>query len=198
MNARALIAVLATTTVLVAGCGSGGTGSAGGSPSASSSAGTSMKGMDMSQTDAGSGPSETASMICGGEIRTAVRKNLALANQPRPTHTWAQATRVFTCTYRLPGGTLRLSVNDARDAATGREYFDRLRSDLPGAKAIGGMESFGFPSFANSRGNAVFLKDGKTLRVDASGLRRASLPAGFSREDAAYGVASAVIACWSE
>ena len=43
----------------------------------------------------------------------------------------------------------------------------------------------------------VFRKDHKTLWVDAGRLSRGGLPTGMSRTDVAYGVAAAVVACWS-
>ena len=76
-------------------------------------------------------------------------------------------------------------------------YFDRLRSRLPHTKAIRGLASFGFASFQTPRGDVVFLKDHKTLWVDATRLAPTDLPAGTSRAHVAYGVA-AVIACWTE
>jgi hypothetical protein len=44
----------------------------------------------------------------------------------------------------------------------------------------------------------VFLKDHKTLWVDATRVAASDLPEGTNRQDAAYGVAAAVIACWTE
>lgn len=201
MNARALFAVLATSTVLVSGCASGeSAGPAGAAPSVNSSNGPKgMSGMDMSESSADDGPSETASMVCTeDEIRVAVQKNLGLKREPTPAHIWSKADRLYSCTYRVPGGTLLVTVQDAVDDTVGRRYYDKLRSSLPGAETIRGMENFGFPAFQTRSGNVVFIKDGKTLQVDPTALRRDALPAGFSRQDVAYGVASAVIACWTE
>jgi hypothetical protein len=60
------------------------------------------------------------------------------------------------------------------------------------------MAGFGFPSFETPRGDVVFLKDHKTLWVDATRLARSDLPDGATRAHVAYGVAAAVIACWTE
>ena len=68
---------------------------------------------------------------------------------------------------------------------------------MPRAESLPGLQSLGLPAF-RSGGTVVFLKDGKTLRVDGSGLSAAALPAGLSRGEVAYGVAAAVVACWSE
>ena len=56
----------------------------------------------------------------------------------------------------------------------------------------------GLPSFATPDGNVAFLKDGKTLRVDASGLPATTLPQGSSNGEVAYAVAAAVVGCWTE
>lgn len=201
MNPRkagtALAAGLAATAVLLASCGSGsGSGSGSGAATAEDTGTHAMSdGMVMDGARQG-GPSETASMICGDEIRGAVRRNLALADDPVGVHSWSH--RLFRCTYRLAGGDLRLSVKDLDAAGPGRAYFDSLRHRLPGATTIKGLANFGFPAFETPRGDVVFIKDHKTLWVDATHLGARSLPQGSSRADIAYGVASAVIGCWTE
>jgi hypothetical protein len=152
-----------------------------------------MDGMDMA---AGTPPSAPARMICSDEIRDAVQHAFQLAAPPAAAHRWSH--RVYTCTYRISGETLALSVQDSPDVASGRAYYRALKARIPGETPIRGVESFGFPSFETSDGTVVFLKDGKTLQVDATRLSSASMPAGFSRVDAAYGVAAAVIGCWTE
>jgi hypothetical protein len=136
-------------------------------------------------------------MICGAEIRDAVKRTFAMTAGPTGTDTWSASRRVFSCGWSVPHGTLAMSVQDSLSEKTGRAYFDRLRSRLSGTR-VGGMESFGFPAFRTATGDVVFLKDGKTLQVDATHLSSAALPSGFSRGETAYSVASAVIACWTE
>ena len=91
-----------------------------------------------------------------------------------------------------------MTVQDATVQKEGRAYFADLRASLPGAKRLTGVEGFGFPSFETPDGDVVFLKDGKTLHVDASSLPSGALPAGYTRPEAAYSIASSVIACWTE
>lgn len=157
-----------------------------------------MKGHEDMQMTAVNGPSSPASMICTDEIKDAVTRTFALSSPPASTDSWAKSDRLYSCYYQLPGGRLTLSVQDAQDAATGRRHFDVLRSSLPDATPLRGLESFGFPAFATTTGKVAFLKDGKTLLVDASALPDESLPAGYTPGEAAYSVASAVIACWTE
>lgn len=142
-------------------------------------------------------PSASARMICSGEIRQAIRNKLELSHLATGMHVWGDT--IFSCSYRLPaGGDLRLSVKDLDAAGPGRAYFEQLRSRTPGARTIKGLAAFGFPAFESARGDTVFLKDHKTLWVDASRLTGADLPPGTSRQDASYGIAAAVIACWTE
>ncbi len=202
MRARTLFAIFAATALLTAGCGSSGSertaAPASDRPSSQHSKHDGMSGMAMSDMDPGDGPSQPARMVCSGEIREAVQRTFVLSHRPSPTHSWSPSSRIFTCVYRVSGRPLRLSVNDASDHTAGRAYFDRLRSTLHGATRIRGIESFGFPAFQTADGNVVIIKDGKTLRVDATNLTHASLPKDFSRTDAAYGIAAAVVACWTE
>lgn len=158
--------------------------------------GSSMAGMDM---NAATGqPSQTAAMICSNEVRDAVGSTLQIGTAPVGLHAWDPDTKVFSCTYQLPGGDLRLTVDDAVGAAEGTTYFEDLKARLPGVKQIKGLENFGFPAFETADGSVVFIKDHKTLWVDGTRLAASDLPADTSRTEVAYGVAAAVIACWSE
>ncbi|HEY3529327.1 MAG TPA: hypothetical protein VGK78_09260 [Nocardioides sp.] len=204
MNRR-LIAVLAAAAavlpIVLAACGSSRSSEPAAThvmPDGRTMSGSAMPGMapSMGSDGSGAGPSSAAAMICGSETRDAVRRTLGLDRAPVGLHAWQPP--LFTCTYQLRSGALRLSVRDLAAAAAGRESFARLRTRLPGATRIRGVESFGFPAFETARGDVVFLKDHKTLWVDASRLGSSALPAGTSRQDVAYGVAAAVIACWSE
>lgn len=194
---------LAALALLVTGCGATDTDATPVSASASTSTGThvmpngtSMADMDMPATKTPQ-PTAAATMICGDELRDVVAKTFDLADPPTSTHRWDGADRLFSCTYRIPAGNVQLSVQDSLDETTGRQYFRALRSSLADVHPLTGMENFGFPAFGTPEGDIVFLKDGKTLRVDTSALPRDAAP-GFSPEETAYKVAAAVIACWTE
>lgn len=193
-------AVLVVVVGLTAGCGahsSGSQGSPTSSPSTSSGTRgtTGMKGMDMGGSAT---PSQPAKMICSAEIRDAVTRTFALPRPVTGTGSWNVGNRVYACSYRVPGGILRLSVQDALTRDEGAAHFRGLRGRLPGATAIRGVEGFGLPSLQTTAGQVAFLKDGKTLVVDSSGVRAAGLPRGYSRSESAYAIAAAVVACWSE
>lgn len=191
MRVRALLGPALAVTLLTAGCSAGANDDA--RPAASRDH-EHVEGMDMSTT---SGPSSAALMICAREIGDAVARTFTLSTVPESKDVWSKAERVYTCGYQLVGGTLELSVQDAADDASGASYFDGLRRRLPGATELGGMENLGFPALATTD-RVVFLKDGKTLEVDAGAVPQEALRKGYTRRDAAYAVASAVIACWTE
>lgn len=144
------------------------------------------------------GPSKPAGMICSSEIAQAVQRTFGLPSLPTAKDQWADQT--YTCDYRLPSSTLRLSVKDLDETVAGRKYFDGLARRLSGAQSIKGLQNLGFPALETpaATGGVVFLKDHKTLWVDASRVARQDLAPGFTRTGAAYGVAAAVIACWTE
>ncbi len=160
------------------------------SPGMSMAPGTSMS--DMSGR---SGPSASARMICSPEIRSDVAKTLAMTATPPVKATWAH--EVYTCRYALPSGPLVLTVKDLPDAASGRTYFDGLRHRLGRTQSLSGLSGLGLPAFETRGGNVAFLKDGKTLLVDASRLPVSAGPQHQSRTDIAYQIATDVLACWS-
>lgn len=141
-------------------------------------------------------PSPAASMVCGDETARAVQRTFTMKALPHRTATWSD--HVFRCTYALPAGKLTLTVADLSTAAPGRAWFDSLRKQLPAPVAITGMANLGFPAYETQRGDVVFFKDDKTLWVDASSVATSQLPPRYTRTGAAYQIASAVIACWSE
>lgn len=145
--------------------------------------------------DSEHGPSEAARMICDGQVVTSVASILQLEGDVTPSSAWEAPT--FSCTYDIDGEPLVLTVHDVTDAAAGREHFDALQEDL-GAEEIEGMLGLGLPSFSTGDGVVAFLRDGKTLTVDAT-----ALPDGFAgdattHDEAAYAIASAVLTCWVE
>lgn len=141
-------------------------------------------------------PSPAAAMICKAETSDAVQRNFALKEPPVGLDGFSD--QLYRCTYQLPGGDLRLSVKDLSTAAPGQAYFNQLKGELGPVQPIRGLESFGFPAFQTPRGDVVFIKDHKTLWVDASRVADSDLRPGATRAEAAYGVAAAVIACWNE
>lgn len=191
---RRIALAVAGVPLLLAGCGSSaGTDTAARDmPASQPSGGPSMT----RDAEVAAAPSETASMICGEEIREAVAHTLTVDEVPAGVHSWRD--RLYRCSYHLGAGELRLSVKDLDADAPGRAYFQGLRARLPGATTIKGLPNFGFPAFETRHGDVVFIKDDKTLWVDASRLSPTRLPAGMSPEDVAYGVAAAVIGCWTE
>jgi len=145
---------------------------------------------------AGATPSDSARLVCGPEIAGNIAKLAALPSTPRGTATWAD--QLYTCTYQLPAGPLVLSVQDTSDEATGLAYFRALRTKLSPTHPLRGLEGLGLPSYENTDGHVVFLKDGKTLDVDASALTAPVGPHHSNPAEVAYEVGTDVIGCWSE
>lgn len=141
-------------------------------------------------------PSSSAAMICSAETHRSLQHNLGLTAQPQSTSRWADG--IYTCTYHLAEGELVVSVKDATDLAAGMRYFDSVRAGKSSLHPIGGLQSLGLPGYEDGKGTVLFLKDGKTLDIDATGLQT---KVGRYRQppaDVAYGLAAAIIACWSE
>lgn len=141
-------------------------------------------------------PSPAAAMTCSQETAGAVQRTFAV--KQRPVGLDAFADQLYRCTYQLAGGDLRLSVKDLSAAGPGQAYFNQLKADLGPVQPIVGMANFGFPAFQTARGDVVVIKDHKTLWVDASRVSDSDLRHGATRTEAAYAVAAAVIACWTE
>jgi hypothetical protein len=191
-----LIGAVAVLPFVVAGCASTGAATQA-TPRSSPSMHHSMApGMSMADTAHHAGPSASALMVCSSEIREDVAGVLALRSPAPTTTSWAR--HQYTCTYRLPTGPLVLSVQDSTDVRVGRAYFDRLRARLAGARTIRGLASFGLPAAQTKDGRVIFLRNGKTLEVDARGLPPRIGPHRRSPADIAYAVAADVVGCWSE
>jgi hypothetical protein len=135
-------------------------------------------------------------MVCGGEVRGDISHTLANAALSPGTSTWAD--RLYTCTYLLPNGRLVLSVKDSASSRSGHRYFQVAHKRADEAQPLGGLLNLGLPSYGTPDGTVVFLKDGKTLKVDASNLHHQPGAQQRSPVDVAYAVAAVVIACWSE
>lgn len=194
----------ALLAVLLAGCGVGAGALVGAAAPTTAPAGThrmpdgapmSDSGTGMGSMDHAAQPSAAAAMICSDKTHASLQHSLGLASVPRSTSRWAGG--IYTCTYHLVGGDLVVSVQDTTDPTAGRQYFDTVTARLPGLAPIRGLESFGLPGEQNGAGDVLFIKDGKTLLVDAT-----ALPAQVGRyqqtpAEVAYALAASIVACWS-
>ncbi len=136
-------------------------------------------------------------MICAGQVPGVVADVLGLEGDAAPSSSWDEP--IFTCTYELDGRPLVLSVHDATDVAQGEAHFAELRESFATAQDIEGLAALGMPSFSTGDGIVAFLRDGKTLVVDATALPDGLGQDGTRTQDqAAYTLASAVLVCWVE
>ena len=144
-------------------------------------------------TEAG-GPSEAAQMVCAGSVVTAVTKIVGLPSEPTPASEWDAP--MYSCTFDVDGDPLLLTVHDVADPAEGEAHFAETQQRLV-AREIEGLLGLGMPSFSTGEGVVGFLRDGKTLLVDATALPDGLGPDGTrTQHQVAYAVASAVLTCW--
>lgn len=191
---RYAVALALTSMLLLAGCGAAPTGPGGtGRESGRSTAPSPAMAAPEPAKDS---PSASAKMVCAEETRTNIVRILALPAPPHTTEAWAD--KLYTCTYALPAGPLRLSVKETADPAAARAHFESLQQRAASARPIEGMANLGLPAFETTAGSAVFVKDSFVLTVDATALKANLGPHNVSRSAFAYEVATAVLACWSE
>jgi hypothetical protein len=213
MNGRHwTLGLLATLSVLLTGCAATGatTQSAHGvsispmpamSPGMTMPPGVVMPGMTQagdasSAPGSGSaGPSASAQMVCGPEIRADVATILALRLAPPTTTTWVD--HLYTCTYHLPTGSLVLSVKESPDVPSATTYFTTLRGHLGITHSLVGLAGLGDPGYDTPDGTVVVLKDDKTLQVNATGLPSHIGQHQQSRADLAYEITSDILGCWT-
>lgn len=155
-------------------------------------------GHDHGSGEPATGPSRAARMICTGDVVDDVTRIMDLPAEVRPSSSWKEPT--YTCRFDLDAGPLTLTVHDATDRAAGMAHFQTRRTSSTGAAPIDGVYSLGLPAYETTAGTVSFVKDGKTLEVDATGLRGRSfgVDASKSRSEIAYAVAVSVLACWTE
>lgn len=152
---------------------------------------------DAAEAEDAVGPSETATMICGGSVAADVARLTGIDDLPEPSSTWQSP--MFRCTFELPDGPLVLSVHDVDDLDEGKAHFAARREALAPVKALKGMYGLGLPAFETGNGVAAFIREGKTLEVDATALPGSLGPKGtLDQADLAYAVATSVLACWTE
>lgn len=142
------------------------------------------------------GPSAAARMICTGQVVEDVTRVMGLERAVEPESSWTKP--MFTCTFGLPAGPLVLSVHDAADPTTGEAHFRTLRASRADATPINGVYSLGLPAYETADGTVAFVKDGRTLEVDATALRGLPASQELTRTEIAYAVAASVLACWTE
>jgi hypothetical protein len=204
MNRRHRVcALLAGGMLSLAGCASAG---ASGEPATSSadrspamSAGMVMPdGSTMgaaaapSATEAGT-PSAAEKMVCAAETHSIITEVLGLAHTPTSTATWRN--HLYTCTYRLPMGTLIVSVKQSSNPAAAAAYFQSSRTSRDGTKTLDGL---GEHSYGTTSGTVVLIKDSDTLTVDATRLPPVFGKESSKRSDFAYELASDILGCWTE
>lgn len=188
------LAVLISLTLLLSGCAAA---EAASPRSASSSAPAAPTATPAPSAPAApqSTPPPAAQMICADETQGNVAKIFSIAQPTKPVSHWSND--LFTCTYRLPTGTLQLSVKQSSDPTAARAYFAQQRRTAVNPEDIQGLANLGLPAYQTEDGEVSFVKDNMTLLVDGSQLS-APTTGDASRTHLAYQVATAILGCWSE
>lgn len=204
MNVRVCATVLvAAGALLVTGCASTRTAT---NPSVGSTApatqmmpgmvmpdGSTMGATTTSAAELAAGsPSAAETMICGDEIHATITTILGLPHPPSSAATWRE--HLYVCTYRLPMGTLIVSVKQSSDSVAAKTYFRSTRTALAASEALDGL---GQGSYGNASGIVVLIKDNDTLTVDATRLPAVFGTQQSKRFDFAYELASDILGCWT-
>lgn len=141
------------------------------------------------------GPSDSARMVCSAEVHRDIATALGLPTEPSSTSTWAG--HLYTCTYALAGGPFVIEVKELPSVAAAHSYFGQMRRDLPAAQPLLGLASLGLPGYQTPNGTVIFLKDDKTLSVDAAAMNGPIGSQRVSRTDFAYQIATDILGCWN-
>jgi hypothetical protein len=136
-------------------------------------------------------------MTCSEEeIQNAIALTLGLSGRPKRTSQWVKP--VYTCTYQLHDGPLRLAVTEFGSDAAAVHEFNQLKSQYAHGKVpLLTLEAFEVPAFLASDDVVLTVKDNKLLRVDATQLPKTVGPSHRARRDLIYLVTSAILRCWS-
>jgi hypothetical protein len=137
-------------------------------------------------------PSASAAMVCSADVRNDIKTVLASPRVPAGTSTFVD--HLFTCSYRLPIGTLVLLVQESPDAAATSTYFASLRQQLGKTADLAGL---GEGAYGTDTGTVVVRKDDHVLRVDATDLPGEFGAQRAKRADFAYEIASVILGCWT-
>lgn len=180
--------VVATFCVVIAGCGDSG---------AHATLGAKATPTANSGSSSITGPSLSARMTCSEEeIQNAITLSLDLNGPPKRTSQWVKP--VYTCTYHLDEGPLRLTVTEFGSDAAAVHAFNQLKSQYAHDKVpLQTLENFGVPAFLASDDVVLTVKDNKLLRVDATQLPKTLGHYHRARRDLIYLVTSAILRCWS-
>lgn len=143
---------------------------------------------------AGPTPSESASMICGAEVKEEIAASVGVDAVAVTKPAWNVAQHVLTCDYEYTGGAkMNLAVKEMSSVAETTAYYDAQATRLGKTKTFEIAQG----SFRTTNGSLVVRKDYKVLVIDVS-----HLPAKFGtppndRAGVAVGIAAVIMACWT-
>ena len=180
---RGLVAGAAALVLLVAACGG-----SDGSGDARATGDTKLA--DASST---AGPGEAAREVCEPMIRDAVELEIGSPLEGAPAE--AVDGNTFTCTYRVGGGTIVMSVDDLKRVPVAEQDFEERLSIVETAGAdVELLPGLGHGGFVGPDGGLVVRKDAMVLTIDMAGMPEAA--DGRDRGTIATNLGVAVMGCW--
>jgi len=180
---RGLAAGAAALALLVAACGgsdgSGGDGRATGETK-------------LAHASAATGPGKAAREVCEPMIRDAVEYEVGAPLEGTPAEVVDGNT--FTCTYRVAGGTIVMSVHDLKRVRLAKNDFAAQRTAAAAAGDVQELPGLGHGAFLRPDGTLVVRKDAMVLTIDMTGMPDAV--DGRDRGTVATNLGVAVMGCW--
>jgi hypothetical protein len=180
---RGLVAGAAALALLVTGCG----GSDGGGD------GRATGDTRLAHASSTAGPGEAAREVCEPMIRDAVEVEIGSPLEGAPAE--AVDDNTFTCTYRVGGGTIVMSVDDLKRVPAAKQDFqerlDIVETADPDVELLPGL---GHGGFVGPDGGLVVRKDAMVLTIDMAGMPEAV--DGRDRGTIATNLGVAVMGCW--
>ncbi|GAA2372648.1 hypothetical protein [Dactylosporangium salmoneum] len=149
-------------------------------------------GPDRGPSPAPTGPPDAkTAMVCQNEAQEDIEEALGLPTSQPPTSTWQD--RVYTCTYRYPGGVMLVSVKELPDAGAATKYFDEQQAAATSPVPFPDM---GDAAFAVNNVATYVRKDRFVLKVDVSGLPEVLGEKKTPRNHVGIAVSSVILGCW--
>ncbi len=180
---RGLVAGAAALALLVTGCG----GSDGGGD------GRATGDTKLAHASSTAGPGEAAREVCEPMIRDAVEVEIGSPLEGAPAE--AVDDNTFTCTYRVGGGTIVMSVDDLkRVPAAKQDLLVQRTATLAAGTEVEELPGLGHGGFVGPDGGLVVRKDAMVLTIDMAGMPEAV--DGRDRGTIATNLGVAVMGCW--
>jgi hypothetical protein len=144
----------------------------------------------LAHASAASGPGKKAREVCEPMIRQAVEYEVGTPLEGKPAE--AVDGDTFTCTYRVAGGAIVMSVQDLKRRPAARANFEGLRTAA--GSDVERLPGLGEGAFLRPDDSLVVRKDAMVLTIDMTGF--AAPVDGRDKSAIATNLGVAVMGCW--